>query len=183
MKINILLVAVFGSMLFACQKNKDTPTITVELQFNQRWGNDPVGPESLSQFNFINTAGETLSIERLRYLFSKISLDLKDGTQYALQDYQFIDVSKNDKIELTYTPDVTVEEVVGISMLFGLDRTYNQDGVYPDLNAAVWNVPQRLGGGITSCSSMVNSKKTTLLLPLGTTFMRFRQLTQTILIN
>ena len=170
MKTKILLLTFLGSIFFACQKNKDNPTVTVELQFNQRWGNDAVGSESLNQFNFKNKAGETLSIERLRYLFSKISLDLKDGTQYRLQDYQFIDVSKNDKIEFTYTPDVTVEDVAGISMLFGFDRTDNQDGVYPDLNAAVWNVPQRLGGGYHFMQLDGKFKENDTASPIGYNF-------------
>ena len=174
MKTKILLLTFLGSILFACQKNKDNSSVTVELQFDQRWGNDAMGPESLNQFNFKNKAGETLSIERLRYLFSNISLDLKDGTQYGLQDYQLIDVSKNDRIQLTCTPNVAVEDIAGISMLFGFDRTDNQEGVYPDLNAAVWNVPQLLGGGYHFMQLDGKFKENDTASPIGYNFHAIR---------
>lgn len=131
----------------ACRPDPPPESFRLDITFDSHWNNSPVNQTTLNVFSFENAAGELLAIERLRYLISDIALELKDGSKIILKAYHLIDISRAESLRLSLETYVSLSDIKGISFDFGFNRSANQDGVYPDLNAAVWNVPQALGGG------------------------------------
>lgn len=131
----------------SCAPDPEAENFRLVITFESHWNNSPVNQTTFGNFLFENASGELLSIERLRYLISDIALERKDGSQVLLKAYHLVDMSRAASLRLSLETFTPLADIRGISFVFGLNRSTNQDGVYPDLNAAVWNVPQAMGGG------------------------------------
>ena len=111
---------------------------TVTLNFTHHWNGLKITPQDFNELKFTNENGERLSIERLRYLISNISLI--NGKNYHL-----IDVGENSGTSITI-PELT-DESYALSFRFGFSSEDNTDGTYQDLNSVSFSVPGMLGGG------------------------------------
>ncbi|WP_392345604.1 MbnP family protein [uncultured Polaribacter sp.] len=69
---------------------------TINLNFTHHWNGLKITPQDFNELKFTNENGERLSIERLRYLVSNISL--VNG-----KNYHFIDVGENTGTSITIT--------------------------------------------------------------------------------
>lgn len=136
-----------GCVLLNCSREQDTSAISLEMQVTHSWGNTSFGEQDFDSIDFENAAGETLNISRLRYILSNIQLVLSDGSTVPLKGYQLVDLSQEESLRIELQTFVAKESITEIAFVFGFDETSNQDGSYPDLNVANWNVPARLGGG------------------------------------
>ena len=96
--------------------------------------------QDFNTFKFTTANGENISIERLRYLISNISLVEESENNHFL-----IDVGENSG-NLIAISDVYPGNYK-LKFTFGLTDLENTDGSYPDLNSANFNVPGMLGGG------------------------------------
>ena len=114
------------------------PQFTITLNFTHHWNGLKITPQDFNELKFTNENGERLSIERLRYLISNISLI--NGKNYHL-----IDVGENSGTSITI-PELT-DESYALSFRFGFSSEDNTDGTYQDLNSANFSVPGMLGGG------------------------------------
>ncbi|WP_242092130.1 MbnP family protein [Aestuariivivens sediminicola] len=144
--VPILLLFV---VLFSCQKDNDDNASNVSISFNfmHHWDGTAVTNQDFNRIKFINENGEQLSIERLRYLISDVTLKNQNGEVLVIDDYNLVDVTNSEN--LTFSPEALIPTGVysNISFTFGFKNEKNSDGAYPDLNSASWNVPQMLGGG------------------------------------
>ena len=111
---------------------------TVTLNFTHHWNGLKITPQDFNELKFTNENGERLSIERLRYVVSNISLI--NG-----KNYHFVDVGENAGTSITI-PELTGESYT-LSFRFGFSDEDNTDGTYQDLNSANFSVPGMLGGG------------------------------------
>ena len=111
---------------------------TVTLNFTHHWNGLKITPQDFNELKFTNENGERLSIERLRYLVSNISL-------INSKNYHLIDVGENYGTSITF-PELT-DESYALSFRFGFSDEDNTDGTYQDLNSVSFNVPEMLGGG------------------------------------
>ena len=111
---------------------------TVTLNFTHHWNGLKITPQDFNELKFTNENGELLSIERLRYLVSNISL-------INSKNYHLIDVGENYGTSITF-PELT-DESYALSFRFGFSDEDNTDGTYQDLNSVSFNVPEMLGGG------------------------------------
>jgi hypothetical protein len=127
----ILLVA-FSS----CTEEEENRTIT--LNFSHHWDGTIITNQDFNQLKFTNANGNKVSIERLRYLISNISL-------VSSKNYHLIDFTENSGTSISIT-DFT-DGVYDLSFRFGFSDEDNKDGIYPDLNTLSFNVPGMLGGG------------------------------------
>tara|TARA_B100000768_G_C11248855_1_gene363100 strand:- start:345 stop:1085 length:741 start_codon:yes stop_codon:yes gene_type:complete len=128
------------TLLLFCSCNKEEENLTVTLKFTQNWNGVPLTNQDFNTFKFTTANGENISIERLRYLISNISLVEENENNHFL-----IDVGENSGNLITIS-DVYPGNYK-LKFTFGLTDLENTDGSYPDLNSANFNVPGMLGGG------------------------------------
>ena len=132
--ISLLL---FTLLLFgSC--NREEENLTLSLKFTQNWNGTSVTNQDFYTLKFTTANGDKISIERLRYLISNISV--MDEKNHFL-----IDVGENSGNLITIS-DVYPGNYK-LKFTFGLSDTENTDGSYQDLNSVNFNVPGMLGGG------------------------------------
>ena len=133
--LTLLLVTSCNEELDCCVQPEQ---FTVTLNFTHHWNGLKITPQDFNELKFTNENGERLSIERLRYLVSNISL-------INSKNYHLIDVGENYGTSITF-PELT-DESYALSFRFGFSDEDNTDGTYQDLNSVSFNVPGMLGGG------------------------------------
>jgi hypothetical protein len=149
-KIAFLLI--LAVIAVGCSSDDDggnnTPTnADVSFKFSQNWAGTAVTPANYQTGVFTNAAGNFVSIDRLRYLISRIVLHKADGTTVAFDEYQLIDLDNANSLTLNPTLSATTGDYTGISFVYGFNEQDNVSGAYPDLNSADWSWPSMLGGG------------------------------------
>lgn len=139
-------------LMVSCSKQNSDRNLPYELDliFTHHWDGEPITSADLNELKFTNQNGNLLSISRLRYLVSKISVQTANGvlvenTSYNLTDLS-IESSLNQSITLNTTERGASDNIQNLSFTFGFDNNANMQS-YADLNSANWNVPDILGGG------------------------------------
>ncbi len=118
----------------------------VTFSFNHNWDGTEVTSLDFNTIQYTNANGEELSIERLRYLVSRVMLTNASNQEYILSDYNLIDVGT--EVGLTFTGETEIPTgAYTMSFIFGFNNQDNIDGAYLDLNSTSFNVPMMLGGG------------------------------------
>lgn len=112
---------------------------------NKANGNDVV--LNTTDMPYINEAGQSFKITRLRYLISDIAFHKADGSCFTIDEYHFVDATDTTTFVFNPTTAVPEGEYTSISFNFGFDLEDNQTGIYADLNSASFGWPTPLGGG------------------------------------
>lgn len=134
----------------ACEKDNDdniSPVTAVNFKFMHKWEETEVSNSDFNSIQFTNAYGNELSIERLRYLISKIKLTKNTGEVITIDEYNLVDLEDANSLNFSTNQTVAVGSYSDISFVFGFTNEDNTDGTYADLNSATWNVPAMLGGG------------------------------------
>ncbi len=143
------LILFLSLLLFSCSSDNDEliKEVTVKFNFTQNWDGTVIEKSDLSNTEYTNKLGTKLTIEKLRYLISKITLTNGAGVATVFEGYKLVDITEPDN--LTFSPTEKISEgAYNLSMTFGFNNTDNfKAGGYTDLNSASWNVPDMLGGG------------------------------------
>ena len=145
MKIKCMILAV-AFMCSSCSSETDSDTV-VNLRFTHEWNNAVVTADDFGTIQYVNAFGNQLSIERLRYLISDLTITKPSGETIPLNNYHLIDLENENTLNLTSNQSVETGTYANVSFIFGFTNNANTDGAYPDLNSASWNVPPMLGGG------------------------------------
>lgn len=135
-------------LLLSCSSDNDEliKEVSIKINFSQNWDGTAIEKSDLSNTEFTNKLGTKLTIDKLRYLISKITLTDGSSKATVFDGYKLVDLSNSD--DLTHTlPQKMSEGSYKLAITFGFDNDDNKDGVYQDLNSASWNVPAMLGGG------------------------------------
>ena len=149
MKFNLIILA-FTLVFVACEKDNDdniSPVTAVNFKFIHKWEETEVSNSDFNSIQFTNAYGNELSIERLRYLISKIKLTKNTGEVITIDEYNLVDLEDANSLNFSTNQTVAVGSYSDISFVFGFTNEDNTDGTYADLNSASWNVPAILGGG------------------------------------
>ena len=149
MKFNLIILA-FTIVFVACEKDNDdniSPVTAVNFKFIHKWEETEVSNSDFNSIQFTNAYGNELSIERLRYLISKIKLTKNTGEVITIDEYNLVDLEDANSLNFSTNQTVAVGSYSDISFVFGFTNEDNTDGTYADLNSATWNVPAMLGGG------------------------------------
>ena len=149
MKFNLIILA-FTLVFVACEKDNDdniSPVTAVNFKFIHKWEETEVSNSDFNSIQFTNAYGNELSIERLRYLISKIKLTKNTGEVITIDEYNLVDLEDANSLNFSTNQTVAVGSYADISFVFGFTNEDNTDGTYADLNSATWNVPAMLGGG------------------------------------
>lgn len=149
MKIKFLIILCVCFIINSCSDDKDIviEPVAITLNFSHVWQDTEVTNADFNDLKFTNANGEQLSIERLRYLISEITLTHESGVVTTLNDYTLVDVTNNENLSLITSEAILPGNYTNISFRFGFSDANNTDGVYQDLNTANFNVPSMLGGG------------------------------------
>ncbi len=146
---NIAFYLLAATLFIGCstKDKKELQSFPITFKFTQNWDGSDFTVANFGQYNYTNQHGETLSVTKLRYLISKIVLTRTNGEKIEIPGYQLVDLS--DASTLVFNPNFPILEgdFNKISFVYGFNEEDNQDGAYPDLNAANWNWPSQLGGG------------------------------------
>ena len=135
---------VFYSLtFFSCSEENENVNIT--LKFTHNWDGVPVNSSDFNNFKFSNANGESISVDRLRYLVSNIAFNNTSTSQTNSNTRFLVDV-REEKTSLSLF-QIPFSKLKTLSFVFGLRDSDNQDGIYQDLNSASFNVPEMLGGG------------------------------------
>lgn len=145
-----IVVLFIGMMcMLSCSREDDKiefPPKSVSLIFSHNWDGVPVTKSDFNQLKFINDLGDTMSIERLRYLISRVTLTNSNGAETILDGYKLVDVSDNKTLRFS-SATMLAQGTYSLSLNFGFIKEDNKTGIYSDLNTANFNVISQLGGG------------------------------------
>ena len=149
MKKKILAIICFSIIITSCSEDKDIilNPVAITLNFNHSWNGTEITNADFGQLKFTNENDQILSIERLRYVVSEVSLTHESGEVTVLDDYNLVDLTNNEGMSFRTSEGILPGEYSAVTFRFGLKRADNTDGAYPDLNIANFNVPAPLGGG------------------------------------
>ena len=144
-----LISLVILILLFSCHTDNDdiVSQVTVGFNFIHYWDDIKVINTDFNAIKYTNTSGEELSIEKLRYLISKITFQKPSGEIFVLDGYNLVDVTNDTNSSFTPTSKIPTGDFSKVSFTFGFNNEDNYDSNYQDLNSASWNVPPLLGGG------------------------------------
>ena len=149
MKKNILLFCV-SLCLWECDSDDSSAVNTAQTSptfvFTHNWDGTPVSNSDFNDFIFTTENGESVSIERLRYVISDITFTTNNGEVLNTNLYNFVDVTNNEGLNYALESTIPVGNYSNVSFTFGFDNQDNAQN-YPDLNSASFNVPDMLGGG------------------------------------
>lgn len=142
----ILLITLFTLISCSEDSEKSTSQTNISFNFNHTWDDVSVTNADFNDIKFINENGEQLSIERLRYLISRITFTTSNNEKLVLSGYNLVDVTNNQNLSLTSSTFIPQGTYNDLSFTFGFNNEDNS-GNYEDLNSASWFVPEMLGGG------------------------------------
>lgn len=143
-----IIILFFSVLLFttSCTDEDDKVTETeVTLKFTFNWDGTPVTMNDLNEMKYTNENGDELSISRLRYLISNISLNAPRAMSET-NEYSLVDITDSESLEYKMSAIIATEAYENISFTFGFDEEDNVE-TYVDLNSASWNWPEMLGAG------------------------------------
>ena len=143
--LKVIAIAVLS--IVSCSKSKITPpSAFVTLNFSHQWDGATVTKSDFNTIKFTNANWQQLSIERLRYLVSTITLTNTEKQKTIIKAIQLVNLGEEKGLSLT--SDFAVPQgKYKLSFTFGLNDADNLDGVYQELNSVSFNVPTMLGGG------------------------------------
>ena len=149
MKKTLIILSTLLTLLMSCSDdntaNQSTQT-NITFSFSHNWDGIPVTNADFNSLQFTNANGETLSIERLRYLVSDIVFTTSTNEVLSLDDYNLVDVTNGNNLSFSLTGLIPSGNYSNVSFTFGFNNEDNSEN-YLDLNSASFNVPDMLGGG------------------------------------
>lgn len=136
-------------ILFSCETSNDNEISQVNTTFNftHNWDGTLITNSNFNTIQYTNANGEQMSIEKLRYLISKITFTKPTGEKLVLSGYNLVDVTNNERLTFTPVNSIPTGTYSNVSFTFGFDNNENYNKNYVDLNSASWSVPEMLGGG------------------------------------
>ena len=149
MKTKILAIICLTFVLSSCSEDNDISLepVAITLNFSHSWNGTEITNADFNELKFTNENEQDLSIERLKYVISEVSLTHKSGVVTVLDEYNLVDLTNTEGLSFTTSKTILPGDYTSVTFRFGFSNEYNIDGAYPDLNTANFNVPNTLGGG------------------------------------
>ena len=107
--------------LMACQSDDQTikSEATIRFNFSHNWDGTIVTNTDFNNTQYTNAHGETLSIEKLRYLISKLTFHQSNGEKLVLEGYILVDVTNGTNLSFSSKTLVPTGNYTNVSFLFG----------------------------------------------------------------
>ncbi len=143
---NILFILIIGLLAFAgCDDDKyqspsplpTTGNITFVINNTIDGGSIPIGA-----MNNVNEAGNTYSVDELKYYLSNFVLIKDDGSEFKSSNYELIDEESSASKYFTLE-NVPFGNYTGLRFFMGVDSTKNHSGVHTGdldpINGMIWD--------------------------------------------
>ena len=145
MKKFTFLVLIVSTIFSSCTNDNSNDAeenqVALRFTFNHFWKDVSISSADFNQLKFTNENGEQISMERLRYIISNITLTDNSGNIIFFDDYNLVDVTNNRDLSFSLSENITTGTYQNIAFTFGFVDEDNIDGIYQDLNVANFNVP------------------------------------------
>jgi len=119
------------------------------FNFTHNWDGENVTVNEFDSIRYVNSNNDTVSLTRLRYLISNITLHKSNGDSIVIDGYKLVVVKDgSNSATLSYAPsnNIPFATYSSMSFTFGFDSLDNTAN-YTDLNSANWGWPMMIGGG------------------------------------
>ena len=145
-KLKLIIIVILSLSLNGCKDDDDSiNNNNLTINFTHFWEDEEITTSDFNVLKYFTENDDLMSITKLRYLISNIILETEEEENIELEGYFLVDLNNNNT---TYSiPNVPVGNYTRITFTFGFTEEDNIDGEYLDLNSAVWNWPEMLGGG------------------------------------
>ncbi len=144
----IALLLILAIAFVGCNDDDDSPSnVLISIDLSQNWDGTNVTAADFGTTEFTNENDEVLTISKLRYLISKVTLYNSFGDAIELPGYNLVDLTDDNTLNFTNNEVFPPDTYTRISFVYGFNEEDNIDTEYTDLNAASWNWPGMLGGG------------------------------------
>ncbi|CDF80990.1 conserved hypothetical protein [Formosa agariphila KMM 3901] len=146
----IILLAL---LLCSCAEDSDDNSTAsyfafVGLEFTHNWDGAPINNSDFNQFKYTNNNGESMSISKLRYVISDVTLYDEDNNIKNIYTYpNLVDVSDANSLSFGVFDSIPIGNYGNISFRFGLKDSQNVSGFYTNLDSEDLNIPNNFGGG------------------------------------
>lgn len=141
----ILTFATALLIMAGCNKDSnEADSVQVNFIFNHLIGTETVQYDDIK---YVNKAGNTYSVETLKYFVSDITLYQEDGTQVIIDAEHYVDA--RESTTLTFNPGVNLPlaNYNKMSFIFGLSEAKNVAGRYPNPPESNMEWPPAMGTG------------------------------------
>ena len=141
-KIVPFLITIF--IFFSCETDDDkgVSLVNATFSFAHNWDGTLVTNSNFNAIQYTNANGEQMSIEKLRYLISKITFTKSAGENLILSGYNLVDVTNNTNLSYTPINTIPLGNYSNVKFTFGFDNDDNYNGNYTDLNSAIMERPR-----------------------------------------
>ena len=144
----IALLLILAIAFTGCNNDDDSPeNVIISINLSHNWDGTSVTEADFGTTEFTNEHGEVLTISKLRYLISRVTLYNSYGDAIEFEGYQLVDLTDDNTFVFALNSVFPPGTYNRISFVYGFNENDNISGEYPDLNAASWNWPDMLGGG------------------------------------
>jgi len=142
-----IIVLVLIVSIYSCSSDDDDKITlnSISFDFTHNFDDQKVAVSDFNDIKYTNLNGEEMSIERLRYLISKVRLVSTDTT-ITISGYNLVDLTNTTGLNFSPTEEIP-SGIYDIIFNFGFNEDDNTDNAYADLTSVSWNVPAMLGGG------------------------------------
>ena len=135
--VKFLIVFTFFFSFVGCDNDEPTATLgSITVNLNQYWNEGIVTSRDFNTATYTNANDDILTINKLRYLISNITLHKTDGSNEKIMDYYLVDLAGLNPHNSFTISDVAIDTYSSISFTFGFNEADNIDGNYLDLNSA-----------------------------------------------
>ncbi|WP_055447105.1 MbnP family protein [Lacinutrix mariniflava] len=111
------------------------------FNFTHNWDETEVTSASFDSIQYLNQNGDSLSIEKLRYLISDITFSREGEEDIVLDIYNLVDVTNSTNLSFSPETKIPLGQYTNVSFTYGFDDEDNIENAYPDLNSENWEVP------------------------------------------
>ena len=144
----IALLLILAIAFVGCNDDDDSPSnVVMSIVLSQNWDGTNVTAADFGTTEFTNQNGDVLTISKLRYLISKVTLYNSFGDAIELPGYNLVDLSDDNTLSFTKNAVFPPGTYTRITFVYGFNEEDNIDDAYTDLNVAEWAWPDMLGGG------------------------------------
>ncbi|RZN83292.1 MAG: hypothetical protein EVB12_01935, partial [Winogradskyella sp.] len=134
----IFALLILASLCFYSCSDDDAPgetNVNATFNFSHNWDGTPVTSSDFNTFQYTNENGETISIERLRYLISDVTFTNSDNEVIELDVYNLINLTNDTNLSFDLGSQIPTGDYRNVSFTFGFDNEDNSEN-YIDLNSA-----------------------------------------------
>jgi hypothetical protein len=103
MKTKILAIICLTFLLSSCSEDNDISLnpVAITLNFSHSWNGTEITNADFNELKFTNENEQDISIERLKYVISEVSLIHKSGVVTVLDGYNLVDLTNAKGLSFT----------------------------------------------------------------------------------